>query len=234
MNRLRDIVPAALLLGLSLATKHVFAFFPIWFLVASPRPPAQRVLYGVIAYSVLVAALLPFMADSAGRVGVYDHVVAYRGGGLFRHALITRLVPSGAWATRAFIASMVAAGVLVGRTAPRTAFFAYLVLLVALSPTIANQYLAIPLVACAVRWRNPFGWLYVGVATLALLGSADNVGALPAMQETAARLVQLGMVLVPTPQTTLWPQLCLLLFFVSWPIGWLATRAQATNPFGWR
>lgn len=218
---LGDIVPAALLLGLSLATKHVLVFFPLCLLVASSRPLAQRVLYGVIAYAVFVAALLPFATSPAGWAGVYDHVIAYRGGDWYANALIARVIPSPTWATRLFIAVMVVGVPAVGRLAPRSAFFAYLTLLVAASPTIANQYLAIPLVACAVRWRNPLGWAYVGVATLALLGSADNVGALPAMGETAARLRQLGVVLVAGPRSTLWPQLCLLLFVASWTVGWI-------------
>lgn len=224
--RQRDVVPAALLLGLSLATKHVFAVFPLWVLAASSRPLAQRLLYGAIAYAVFAAAFLPFVADPAGWAGVHDHVFAYRGGDWYANALIVRLIPSGVWATRTFLAALVAAGVLVGVTAPRAAFLAYLVLLVALSPTIANQYLAIPLVACAVHWRNPLGWVYVGLATLALLGSPDNVGILPAMRANAAHLRDLGLVLAAGPHSALWPQVCLLLFLASWPLGALVARGR--------
>ena len=223
----RAVVPAALLLGLSLTTKHVFALFPLWVLAASSRPLAQRALYGAFAYTVFAAAFLPFVYHAAGLAAVREHVFAYRGGFWYANALIVQLIPSGAWATRAFLAVMVAAGVLVGRAAPRAAFCAYLVLLVALSPTIANQYLAIPLVACAVHWKNPLGWLYAGLATVALLGSPDNVGTLPPMRATAAHLRELGLVLAPAPHSSLWPQLCLLFFIASWPIASLVAGGRA-------
>ena len=154
---------------------------------------------------------------------------AYRGGDWFAHGLIARLTPNRDWATRAFLAGMVAAGVAVGRTAPRAIFLVYLVLLVAVSPTIANQHLAIPLVACAVHWRNPFAWAYVGVATLALLASPDNVGALPAMQTIAARLTALGFALAAGTHSAPWPQLCLLLF-----LGLVADRVARRAPRCWR
>lgn len=225
----RGVVPAAVLLGLSLTTKHVFALFPLWVLAASSRPLAQRALYGAIAYAIFAAAFVPFVYHAAGLAAVREHVFAYRGGFWYANALIVQLIPSGVWATRAFLAAMVAAGVLVGRTAPRAAFFAYLVLLVALSPTIANQYLAIPLVACAVHWKNPLGWLYVGLATVALLGSPDNVGTLAPMRATAAHLRELGLVLAPGPHSSLWPQLCLLLFVASWPVASFVAGARTTR-----
>jgi len=95
---------------------------------------------------------------------------------------------------------------------------------------IANQYLAIPLIACAVQWKNPFGWAYMGVATLALLASPDKDGALPAMQTVAAQLRALGVALAPEAHSALWPQLCLMLFLAAWLIGWIATADSPDKP----
>ena len=61
-------------------------------------------------------------------------------------------------------------------------------------------------------------WAYVLTATTALLGSKNNVGSLGAMQFISVPLRAAGFSLSPDARSTLFPQICLLLFLLSWPI----------------
>ena len=51
----------------------------------------------------------------------------------------------------------------------------YLLAMFALSPALMDQYLAVPMLACAIFWRNWAAWAFAGAATAALLCSPCNV-----------------------------------------------------------
>lgn len=222
-----DVIWPAILMGLSLATKHVFAFFPLWMLLWQSRPMKQRLLYCGIAYAIFLGAFLPYVLTPEGLAGVKAHVFMYRGYSRFGNALLPRLIPSPALWNPAFEAGMLGAGFMIARWAPRELFFLYPVALVTFTPLMADQYLAIPITSFAAYWRHWPMWAYVLAATLALLASTDDVGRLPAMQFIAAPLREGGFNLSEDPQSTLLPQFCLLLFALScvvihraWPIAY--------------
>ncbi len=220
-----DIIWPAVLMGLSLATKHVFAFFPLWMLLWRSQPMKHRLLYAGIAYAIFLGSFLPYVLTPEGFAGVKAHVFMYRGYERYGNALVPRLIPVPALWSRAFEAGMAGAGFMIARWAPREMFFLYPVALVTLAPSIHDQYLAIPIISFAAYWKHLPMWAYVLTATAALLGSRDDVGGLPAMQFIATPLREAGFNLSAGPQSTLLPQLCLLLFALScflihraWPI----------------
>ena len=58
------------------------------------------------------------------------------------------------------------------------ALAAYLIGFFMFSPSIALQYLFIPLVALALTWKRHSGWIFIVVSTALLLVVPDNVGSL--------------------------------------------------------
>ncbi|MGH9336424.1 MAG: hypothetical protein ACRD21_22030, partial [Vicinamibacteria bacterium] len=84
-------------------------------------------------------------------------------------------------------------GFLVRRKSYSEQVLVYVVAIVALSSAMADQYLAIPLAACAVYWRYFTSWWYVAVSALYLASSQANVGMLPAMAPYALWVRELGL-----------------------------------------
>lgn len=187
---------SAALIGISLGVKHVLLLFPLWVAVESGKTrwrAVERFSYVAIAYGMFAASFvlyLVFHPDSLP--GIRWHVFAYRGYEYYGQALVPtwtwRLVTGSvhrggpAWGHFlqyywvAWLAVLAILGVWVARKMPERSFFVYLVALVLLTPTIADQYLVIPILACATRpWRLE-GWLYTFAATGALLASVNYVG----------------------------------------------------------
>ena len=78
---------------------------------------------------------------------------------------------------------MVATGWLLRKTDYRQSIMFYLLAMCVFSPQIADQYMAIPIAACAVFWRSWLSWGYMLIATLYLVFfSPDNVSNIPAVE----------------------------------------------------
>ena len=199
---------SAVLMGLSLAVKHLAIFFPIWLLFRKEWVSIRlRILYAVIAYSVFLGTFLPWLGDPASRAGILGNVFRYNGNygfsltGLLVSLLFTSVssfdrffawVPIIPAFKALWAAMMVGFGVLVARrqrSSPpwNDMFLCYLIALYAMSPSIADQYTAIPLVACAVFYMFPPSWAFWVTATAALLTSDTNI--LSAINQTRGFLV---------------------------------------------
>jgi hypothetical protein len=204
---------AGALLGLSLATKHVLLLLPLWILAERGRPLLHRLAFGSLAMVVFFAVFIPYVTTPEGWHGVLRHVFFYRGHDWAGNGLLAQLVGATP-ALPVFLAVVALYGVFVMRAASADALWQYLLAMVAFSPTITNQYLAIPLVSVAVYRRSLALWAYVILGTAGLLGSPDNVGALPVMEPIAAWVQP--VVLRAAHDSPIWPQLCLVLFLVTW------------------
>lgn len=218
-----QIVLAAVLMGISLATKHVMLFFPLWILFWPGRPVVQRVMYCVLAYAFCAATFVPFATNPAAAVGISENVIGYRswfGTGLFLRlvSLVAPLEQLAAWFSWVPLLSplelvwamaMVLTGIAVARKFPRDSLFVYLIAMLAYTPSMAEQYLTIPVASCAMYWRRWQSWAYI-VITLALLSSsAVNIGSLHAVNAYTMYLRRLGLM---NTQAQL-PMLLLLLSF---------------------
>lgn len=69
----------------------------------------------------------------------------------------------------------------------------YLVAVVVFSSAIADQYLTIPMAACAVHFRRWSIWWYVGASTIYLASSQSNIGMLPTLASYAQGVRDLGL-----------------------------------------
>ena len=165
------------MLGLSLATKHVLIFLPIWLFMRQDGW-RRRVVYGLVPGVLFCASFLPWIYD--GWWGIYDNVISYRSfsNAPLVNALTLGSLDAGALATigsAVFILGMVAIGWASRRLPAITAVMVMLVALVVLAPGMANQYLAIPVAAMAVAPNVWFSAFTVG-GTLLLIGDPDGLG----------------------------------------------------------
>ncbi len=159
-----------LLVGVSLATKHILFVFPLW--IALRQTSWRRKLLAVLLpYGVFMLGFMPYAKD--GWSGIVENVLLYRSipnaplwlGSM--PAVLVRLLPLTAW----FVGAMLILGVAWRRRPLLEAFLLYLVALVVFASAIANQYLAIPMAAIAVWPSWPFA-AYTLAAT-AYLASGD-------------------------------------------------------------
>jgi len=220
----RSLVIASLLMGASLATKHVVIFFPLWVLVWPGRPLRQRLAYCALAYVVFAGAFIPFALTPEAWSSINKNVLHYRS--WYGNGLLPRL--SDVFAQRGtvegsfrwmpvfpglqfvWLMAMLMTGVVVARKFPRQLFFVYPVAMLAYAPAMAEQYLAIPLVSCAYYWRRWAVWAYIATATALLTVSGVNIGALQSVRAHTAPLRALG---IAFPHAQLWLLLLLLSFF---------------------
>lgn len=181
------LVLSAALLGASLMIKHILFLFPIWVLCWEKAGSwRKRVAFALIAYGIFGASFLPWMFDPASRAGIITNVFRYRSEySLSLSRLILPVHPFAAVSpaissvlTLGWVAAVIAVGILAARR-QCDLFPAYLLAVFAFSPALRDQYLAIPLVACAILYTGWPGWALVVTASLALFVSPAEIFAVP-------------------------------------------------------
>lgn len=156
-----------LLLGISLATKHILFAFPLW-LAVKQKGWWQKTAVLLIPVLIFLASFLPYIAE--GRDGIIQNVFLYNSWD--KEYFYKLFVP---WGLQMVLTSrMVWLGLLIGfgvfarRLGGLRSLLIYTAVLVAASPSITNQYLTIP-VAFVSAYLNPFTGLYTLVGTWYLL-----------------------------------------------------------------
>lgn len=180
-------------LGLSLATKHILVVFSFWVALILKRRGATHVEFALaLVMPPLIFGFSFFLApwDRETWDGILHHVFGYAsvdGRGIwiqiFDLIIPARLAgqPWGPHLTKTlFLLSMVLLGWVwirrLGRGVGLPELLAiYLAAVVALSSAMADQYLAIPLVAVAIYHRYPAAWLYSAAALAILIESSNNL-----------------------------------------------------------
>lgn len=183
---------AAVLMAISLSTKHIFIFFPLWIsfyaLLAKRRDYFLAFAFPLVSYGVFFLLFLPFSFDEASRMGIIKNVFAYASadGIAFWPRVLRALSPDAAAAFAPywkyfFILSLVFIGFLLSKTKSMKLLFSiYLVAFVAFSSAMATQYLYIPLLGIYFLLPRRYFWLYsFWAAAFLLLRSPTNLGGLP-------------------------------------------------------
>ncbi len=162
-----------LLLGLSLSIKHVLFLFPLWLAFKMTRW-RDKLFTIIIPYTLFLAAFLPFLPE--GGKGILNHVFFYRG---FSNApfwmgsaptVIVDKVPI----FILFIGTLTLFGLFSRSKKPLESLFIYSISLVVFSSAVANQYLAICIVAISVHWNLMYA-VYSIAGSLYLLASGDGM-----------------------------------------------------------
>jgi hypothetical protein len=160
------------LLGLSLMTKHVFFAFPFW-LAVKQRGLLQKFLIIVIPSAIFLAGFAPYWPS--GSAGILENVFHYRSEpNAYAYNFLlpagTRYFfdPQSAW----FLTLTLFAFICKARGGLESALL-YTGVLVAASPSAANQYLAIP-IAMASVFFSPLFLAYTAISTLHLFASGHG------------------------------------------------------------
>lgn len=191
-NNRKKQVFAAVLMGISLSTKHIFIFFPLWISLSSlfgaRRNYWLAVAFPVVAYGIFFLLFLPFSFDEASRNGILKNVFGYvsADGIAFWPYILRALSPTAAnffapyW-KYFFMLSLVFIGVLLRKEKyKKQLFYYYLLFFVAFSSAMAAQYLYIPLLGIYFLLPRKYFWFYsFWAATFLLLRSPTNLGGLP-------------------------------------------------------
>ena len=193
-NSNSKIIISAVFLGFSLVVKHLMIFFPLWIFFWNEKfSLKERIFYLIISYGIFILSFLPFIFDNGAYNSILNNVIGYssqQGSSVMAH-LINLIIPVEAinnalsWIPffpgirLFFFLIMLIGGYIVIKTKQEYAFYLYLIFLVSASTQIANQYLEIPIISCAVFYKKWELWLYSLSAGFFLLFISDyNVGKL--------------------------------------------------------
>ncbi|HYG83256.1 MAG TPA: hypothetical protein VD907_00055 [Verrucomicrobiae bacterium] len=165
-------VYAALLIGVSLCIKHLFFVLPLWLFIRGATLKIKLFMAGV-PVAVFLLSFVPFWAE--GQAGIMQNVFLYKS---FANAPLLNIIFSPEFVrwihpTVLVVAALAITGILTRRLPIFDAAMWYLLVLVAFSPAIANQYLAIAMPAVAglgVLFFLPF----IALAGLLLVVTSRN------------------------------------------------------------
>ena len=174
---------AGLLGGISLGLKQLLFLFPIWVLFWPGLGRVRRRLgYTAIVYGCFALSFLPWATDPLSRAGIVQNVFRYRSD--FLRSAIHLLVPgrllaptSGSESTvlmLVWVGALIWAGLVVARRGKDELLPMYLLMMFGCSPALVDQYLAVPMLACAILFTSWPVAALTGTATLALLTSPGN------------------------------------------------------------
>jgi len=163
-----------LLLGISLATKHVLFAFSFW-LALKQRRPFDRFVVFVVPVLVFITSFVPYWGG--GGRGILDNVFLYSsfGNAPFWNALMPPLVAVAIPPTVGMLLALTIAGFAFRRAPAFESALLYTAVLLIFSPSVANQYLAL-VMPYAAWFFNPFSLIFTAGATTLLAASPDGLG----------------------------------------------------------
>ena len=158
----------ALLLGLSLCVKHVLFLLPFW-LAFKEKNFLKKIFIIFIPYSIFLISFLSYVPEHLD--SIIKNVFFYSSWdngpfwGIFMPYFVNFFVPK----KILFIISLILLGLFIHKKPIREIFYIYLIAMTVLSSAIANQYLAIPLIAIAVFWNSFYGIYTIACSLLFLV-----------------------------------------------------------------
>lgn len=183
----QKLILSAVFLSLSLIIKHSFIFFPIWLALDSRwKARSEKITYLIIVFGLFLVSFLPFCDTLAAQERILKNVFKYimgTGNSLLAHSFqaffplpfLAKIAHADAFLKNIFMGLMLGFGFFVMKREPHNSFYLYLIGLVVFASQMADQYLAIPIIACAVFAKNPWLILYSIIGTLFILGSPFNL-----------------------------------------------------------
>ena len=139
--RQRDFL-AIFLMGVSLATKHIFFLFIPWVALRQEKP-IKKVIFLISPYLIFIVSLAPFVGSSWD--AIFSNVILYRSEANrpFWNLIGVELAGDFVGVTSMFVIVMCIVGLMTKKVALLQTIYLYCLVLVAFSPAIMNQYLAI-------------------------------------------------------------------------------------------
>ncbi len=154
-------------LGISLATKHILYAFPFWLAVKQKGGWQKLAVVGIPVF-IFALGFVPYWAE--GRNGIIDNVFLYRShtAEYFYRMFLPTFVQFMFGSQAVWLGLLVLFAFIYRAKNAVESLFLYTAVLVAASPAATNQYLAIPLAFVATH-LNVFTLLYTLAGTWHLL-----------------------------------------------------------------
>jgi hypothetical protein len=167
-----------LVLGLSLATKHVLFAFPFW-LAVKQKGFRQKLVVLLTPVLVFLLGFVPYWPE--GRHGIIRNVFLYQSEyeEIFYHAFVPAGLQFIYSSLKTWLLLLAVFAFVCRRKNAVESLLLYTCVMVGTSPAIASQYLAIP-VAFAAANLNLFTLLFTVTGTLQVLTNPAELGLIPA------------------------------------------------------
>lgn len=164
---------------LSLVTKHIMFMLPLFLLLKKGLPLKKKALYAFVPPILFLLSFVPFVINNRDAFnGVKDNVFLYRSmhnAPLLKYFYdFIHFPESGIFVV--YLLMMAAFAFVVRKWTFEKIVLTYLIAMVCFSSAVANQYLAIPMVALCVLDVGIFNKLYMLVVTIFLLLHKNGVG----------------------------------------------------------
>ena len=195
-------------LSLSLVIKHILFLFPLWILFSNKLPLKKKLMYSIIPPIIFLFSFVPFFGNG-GLEGILNNVFLYKSYNnsplimpfavIFCNSIIKNSL------FYIFFAFMILFGIIFRKQAIKNLLLFYFLCLVTFSSAVANQYLAIPLVAVILLGLG-LKYIYSIAIGLYLVFSPDglniiqftniNVGYMQIAGYTCAVWILLGIIIL--------------------------------------
>ncbi|MDR0994547.1 MAG: hypothetical protein LBN38_08325 [Verrucomicrobiota bacterium] len=141
-------------LSFSLITKHLAIFFLFWIFIRNDLPFKKKILYVGIPAILFLLSFVPFL-DGHGLAGILNNVFLYKSRNNFPllHFFLSKLSIDPMFYMPIFLTLICLSGWVFRKIHWQDSILLYLLCFFAFSSAIANQYLAIPLVALVILTR---------------------------------------------------------------------------------
>jgi len=160
-------------LGLSLATKHIFFVFPFW-LAVKQKGALRKIMTLLVPACIFLLSFATYW--NAGKQGIIKHVFLYHSWNneYFYKWFVPMSVQLVLTSRMAWISLLIIFAFILRRKSGFESLLVYTCVLVAASPAITNQYLAVavPFVAANL---NPFALMYTAIGTWYLLLDSNGL-----------------------------------------------------------
>jgi len=144
-----------IIFGLSICAKHVLIFFPIW-LAFKEKFLIKKIIIILVPYLVFFLSFVNYVPEDLN--SIIENVFKYKAfnNGPFWKIFTPQIIYAYIDQKILFFITMIIIGLFFKKKSLRNIFYYYLILIVILSSGMANQYLAIPLLALAIFWNRKY------------------------------------------------------------------------------
>lgn len=149
---------------MSLMTKHIFFLLPVFIMLKKGLPLKKKIAYAVIPPAIFLMSFVPFaIRGEQACIGIVNNVFLYRSYNNMPllHGLFEMINFPAHLYICVYVFLMCMVGVAVRKRDFNDGVLIYLIAMVAFASAIANQYLAIPMVALCLLESGAIKYIYM-------------------------------------------------------------------------